>query len=132
MSFQIAFSHIYIYIYFKKHCQRERRMAVVEQRLHDRKELWFPHLVCKNNEFFAWRKTDTAIRTANWPRLNMTNHKKLSVPLSFHKRLRKMKTLPYDSPSKVSTVWGRHHGRLFAINIQYPHFFSVMQSRFEN
>ena len=31
-------------------------MAVVERRLHDRKELWFPCLVCKNNEFFALRK----------------------------------------------------------------------------
>ena len=29
--------------------------------LHDRKELWFPYLVCKNNEFFEpeWPKTDT-------------------------------------------------------------------------
>ena len=51
-------------------------MAVVERRLHDRKELWFPYLVCKNNEFFAWRKTDTAVRTANWPPLNMTVHNK--------------------------------------------------------
>ena len=34
-------------------------MAVVEPRLPGRKELWFPYLVCKNNKFFAWRKTDT-------------------------------------------------------------------------
>ena len=39
---------------------------------------------------------------------------------------------PYDSPSKIGTVWSRHHGRLFAINIQYPHFFSVVQSPFDN
>ena len=45
------------YTYFKKRCRRERRMAVVERKLHDRKELWFPYLVCKNNEFFAWRLT---------------------------------------------------------------------------
>ena len=32
------------YTYFKKRCRRERRMAVVEQKLHDRKELWFPYL----------------------------------------------------------------------------------------
>ena len=52
-------------------------MAVVtERRLHERKELGFPYLVCKNDEFFAWRKTDTAVRTANWPRLNMTDHQK--------------------------------------------------------
>ena len=38
----------------------------------------------------------------------------------------------YDSPSKVSTVWGRHHGRLLPINIQYTHFFSVVQSPFDN
>ena len=25
-------------------------MAVVERNLHARKELWFPYLVCKNNE----------------------------------------------------------------------------------
>ena len=37
----------------KKSCRRERRMAVVERRLHDRKEVWFPYLVCKINEFFA-------------------------------------------------------------------------------
>ena len=45
-------------------------MAVVKKRLHGRKELWFPYLVCKNNEFFAWRKTDTRGGTANWLRLN--------------------------------------------------------------
>ena len=33
-----------LYTYFKKHCRRERRMAVVERKLHDRKELWFPYL----------------------------------------------------------------------------------------
>ena len=43
----------YPYPYFQKRCRRERRMAVVERGLHDRKELWFPYLVCKNNEFFA-------------------------------------------------------------------------------
>ena len=44
-----------VYTYFKKRCRGERRMAVVERKLHDRKELWFPYLVCKNNELFAWR-----------------------------------------------------------------------------
>ena len=39
------------YTYFKKR-RGERRMAVVERKLHDRKELWFPYLQ-KNNEFFA-------------------------------------------------------------------------------
>ena len=33
----------------------------------------------------------------------------------------------YDSPSDVVTIWSRHHRRLFPINIQYPHFFSVVQ-----
>ena len=56
--------------------------------------------------------TDTALRTAYWPRLK---HDK-----------------PHDSPSKVGTVWSRHHGSLFPINIQYPHFFSVVQSPFDN
>ena len=39
---------------------------------------------------------------------------------------------PYDSPSKVVTLdlWTRYHGRLFPINIQYPHFFSVVQPPF--
>ena len=32
------------YTYFKKRCRRERRMAVVERKLHDRRELWFPYL----------------------------------------------------------------------------------------
>ena len=31
----------YRYTYFKKRCRRERGMAIVEQKLHDRKELWF-------------------------------------------------------------------------------------------
>ena len=31
------------YTYFKKR-RGERRMAVVERKLHDRKELWFPYL----------------------------------------------------------------------------------------
>ena len=53
--------------------------------------------------------TDTALRTANW--LYMTNH---------------------DSPSKVGTVWSRHHRSLFPINIQYPDFFLVVQSPFDN
>ena len=30
-----------VYTYFKKRCQRERRMADVQRKLHDRKELWF-------------------------------------------------------------------------------------------
>ena len=72
-----------LYTYFNKRCRRERRISVVERRLHDRKELWFPYLVCKNNEFFAWRKTDTAVRTANWPRLNMTVHEKFRN-IAFH------------------------------------------------
>ena len=55
--------------------------------------------------------TDTALRTANWLRLYMTNH---------------------DSPSKVGTVWSRYHESLFPINIQYPHFLSVVQSPFDN
>ena len=44
-----------LYTHFKKRFRRERRMAVVELKLHDRKELWFPYLVCKTNELFAWR-----------------------------------------------------------------------------
>ena len=66
---------ISIYTYFKKRCRRERRMAVVERKLHDQMELWFPYLVCKNNVFFAWRQT--TVRTANWPRLNMTFHREI-------------------------------------------------------
>ena len=30
------------YTYFKKRCRRERRVAVVERKFHDWKELWFP------------------------------------------------------------------------------------------
>ena len=107
-------------------------------KLHDRMELWFPYLVCKNNgrdpfnqnsnrsdrekrttlkggpvfsklfrsdrtdplsfgpkfpeilvewiapnEFFAWRKTDTAVRTADWLRLNTTVHQKFGN-IAFH------------------------------------------------
>ena len=70
-----------LYTYFNKRCRRERRISVVERRLHDRKELWFPYLVCKNNDYFAWRKT--AVRTANWPRLNMTVHEKFRN-IAFH------------------------------------------------
>ena len=48
---------IFVYTYFKKRCGRERPIAVVERKLrnYDRKELWFPYLICKNNDFFAWR-----------------------------------------------------------------------------
>ena len=35
----------------------------------------------------------------------------------------------YDSPSKVVTLI--YHGRLFPIDIQYPHFFSVVQPLFD-
>ena len=57
--FTLTCIQTFIYTYFKKRCRRERRMAVVERKLHDRKELWVTYLVCKKNEFFAWRKTDT-------------------------------------------------------------------------
>jgi len=91
-------------------------MAVVERGLHDRKELWFPYLVCKNNEFFVWCKTDTAVRTANWLRLNITVHQKFrnnySVPVSY------MEAASYR--------------RLFPLDTQYPNFFSVVQLRFDN
>ena len=50
-----------------------------------------------------------------------------------------MKSLPLNSEEygqtiwlAIDTVWSRHHGRLFPINIQYPPFFSVMQSPFAN
>ena len=79
-------------------------MTVVERRLHERKELCFPYLVCKNDEFFAWRKTDTAVRTANWHQLNMTVHQKFSVPLSFHRCLRKMNPLPLNSEEYGQTI----------------------------
>ena len=32
-----------LYIYSKHRCRKEQRLAVVERRLHDRKELWFPY-----------------------------------------------------------------------------------------
>ena len=89
-------------------------MPVVERKLHDRKELWFPCLVCKNNEFFAWRKTDTAVRTANWLRLNITVNQKFekySVPLSFRKRLRKMKPQPLNSEEYGQTIRFAIEGR---------------------
>ena len=57
-------------------------MAVVERKLHDRKDNWFPYLVCKKNEHFAWRKTDTALRTANWLRLNTTVQQKFGIKRS--------------------------------------------------
>ena len=57
-----------IYTYFKKRCRREQRMAVVEWKLHDRKELWFLYLVCKNNEFFALdgNKNPTNLHIWQW------------------------------------------------------------------
>ena len=36
----------YLYTYFKKRFKK-RRMAVVERKLYDRKEMWFPYLVWK-------------------------------------------------------------------------------------
>ena len=75
-------------------------MAVVERKLHDQKELWFPYLVCKNYEFFAWRKTDTRGETANWLRLNIAVHqKKYSVP-----RPDKNKPLPLNSEIYGQTI----------------------------
>ena len=71
-------------------------------------ELWFLYLVCKNNDFLAWRKTDTAVRTANWPWLNMTVHqkfKKYSVPLNFFYHLRKIEPLPLNSEEYGQTIW---------------------------
>ena len=55
IMFLFSGKNVIVYTCFKKRCRRERRMAVVERKLHDRKELWFPYLVCKNNRFFAWR-----------------------------------------------------------------------------
>ena len=79
----------------------------------------------------------------NWPRLNMSIHQKFRNT-AFHwpftnalekwslcHRILKNMDKPYDLPSKVGTVWSQHHGR-FPINIQYPHFFSVVQSPFDN
>ena len=53
--------------------------------------------------------------------------------------------LPYERPTgpgltwqtmwlaiEGRTVWSRHHGSLFPINIQYPHFLSVVQLPFDN
>ena len=31
---------VQVYTHFKKGCRREQRMAIVERRLYDRKELW--------------------------------------------------------------------------------------------
>ena len=33
-----------------------------QRKLHDQKELRFPCSLCKDNEFFAWRKTDLEIQ----------------------------------------------------------------------
>ena len=82
----------------KKRCQREWLMAVVEQRLHKWKELWFPHLVCKLH------KTDNAVRTAKWLQLNIIVHqkiKKYSIPLSSHKCRGKMKPMPLNAEEYV-------------------------------
>ena len=32
-----------LYTYSKHRCRKEQRLAVVERKLHDRKELWFPY-----------------------------------------------------------------------------------------
>ena len=126
----ISFSNLYIfqreenstkcrcdniaYTYFEKRCRRERRMSAVERKLHDRKELWFPYLVGKKTEFFAWRKTDTIIRAAKWLRLNTTAHQKFgNIAFHCHKRLRKMKPLPLNSEEYGQTIWlaieGQHY-----------------------
>ena len=55
--------------------------------------------------------TDTALRTANWPRLNMTNN------MTRH---------------RMSALYGAGVMELFLINIQYPHFLSVVQLPFDN
>ena len=95
----------------------------------------------------AFRVAPKTIRTANCLRLNVTVHQKFRN-VAFHRPFKnasekwslchwflKNMDKPYDSPSKVGTVWSRHcicHGRLFAINIQYQHFFLVVQSPFDN
>ena len=118
-------------------------MTVVERRLHERKKLCFPYLVCKNDEFFAWRKTDTAARTANWYRLNITVHQKFSVPLSFHRCLTKVNPLPLNSEEYEQTIWLAIEGRhcmepaswknisylIFNTHISFP---AIVQSPFDN
>ena len=95
----------FLYTYFKKHCRREWRMAVVERKLQDWKELWFPYF-------------------------NVL----LQTP-------KKMKPLPLNAEEYRQTIWlaikGRHciepaSWKILSINIQYPHFFSVGQSLFDN
>ena len=48
-------------------------MAVVEWKLHDRKELWFLYLVCKNNEFFGCRWTRRQQKPHKFAYLTMKN-----------------------------------------------------------
>ena len=84
-----------------------------ERRLHDRKELWFPYLVCKNNEFFVY--------------INLVPRVSL---LCLHCRWEKtMEAEKRDPGNEVACIC---HGRLFSINIQYQHFFSVVQSPFNS
>ena len=76
-------------------------------------------------------KKDTAVRTASWPRFNMTVHQKFRniafqcpftnayEKLSLCHWIMKNMDKPYDWPSRVGIVWGRRHGRIFPINIQY-------------
>ena len=54
-------------------------MAVVERKLHDRKELWFPYLICKNNEFFPWHEATTTTRATQTPQICIFDNEKKTV-----------------------------------------------------
>ena len=72
-----------VYTYFKKRCRRERRMAVVERKLHDRKELWLPYLICKNNEFFPWHQATTTTRATQTPQICIFDNEKQYLHVHF-------------------------------------------------
>ena len=112
--------------------------------------IWIAKYSFTNNKFFAWRKMDTALLTANSGlRLYISSHKKFrNIAL---KRSTVLSETPKKNEASTSECWRtwRNHitpyrrsslggagiidkTRLFRINIQNPQFLSVVQSPFDN
>ena len=116
-----------VYTYFKKRCRRERRMAVVERKIARPKGTMV--------SIFGMQKQGVRV-ALNWYCLTRPLTGNLEIQRSTY-----LSQTPKNNEAsatefrrvwtkhKVGTIWSRHHGRLFPINVQYPHFFSVVNRR---
>jgi len=76
----LRITRTHIYTYFRGCCRGGRRVAVVERRLHDRKELWFPYFTISSSR---GAKLILLYERPTGPGLNMTVHQKFRN-IAFH------------------------------------------------